>query len=258
MAIGEPTGAEEATPRLGTAARPLLEADLHRRDGQARLDEPPATALSGEHERGEQQSLQADAEQRRVRLVVVPSVRARRGRAGCAAARDASSGPRSPARRRRRTSPPSASAGRTSTRTDRLVGTGVREAADDARGRPRRRRPDRRAGCAQADPEAHLVPETTSSVGPDRVHVRDRHGAAGAQAELEGDKLAVRAAGRMREVAEALAGDPGSRSVLLGTIMTRPCSRTSSGRTRRSPAARGRARAGRRPPGPRCGRRGRP
>ena len=44
------------------------------------------------------------------------------------------------------------------------------------------------------------------ALGLDRVDVRDRDGAAGAQAELEGEQLAAGGGGRVGE-GEALAGD---------------------------------------------------
>ena len=46
---------------------------------------------------------------------------------------------------------------------------------------------------AQAEPEADLAREHLEALGLDRVHVRHRHLAAGAQREVEGEQLAVRA-----------------------------------------------------------------
>jgi hypothetical protein len=87
----------------------------------------------------------------------------------------------------------------------RLVVAGVGEAVDDA-GRDL----DDVAGAgedgAQADAEAHRPGHDLEALGLDRVDVRDRDGAAGAQGEVEREQLA---AGRRRRRGEreALAGD---------------------------------------------------
>jgi hypothetical protein len=59
---------------------------------------------------------------------------------------------------------------------------------------------------AEADLEAHLALDDLEALGLDRVDVRDRHRAAGAQSEVEGEQLAVGRGGGVGE-GEALAGD---------------------------------------------------
>ena len=98
-----------------------------------------------------------------------------------------------------------ASAGRTSTRSARLVVAGVGERVHDA-GRDL----DHVAGLgdhgAQADAEAHPAGDDLEALGLDRVHVRHRHRAAGAQREVEREQLAAGAGGGVGE-GEALARD---------------------------------------------------
>ena len=119
------------------------------------------------------------------------------------------------------------------------VGEGVR----DAGRRPRRRRPGSRDERAQPEPEAHAAARDLEALGLDRVDVRDRDLAALAQREVEREPLA---AGATLGEREALARD----RVLERRrgIMTRP-RRGGGGRTRRSRAAPGPARAARRPVG---------
>jgi hypothetical protein len=59
---------------------------------------------------------------------------------------------------------------------------------------------------AQADPEAHPARDDLEALGLDRMDVRDRHRAAGPQRKVEGEQLAVGAAGGVGE-GEALAGN---------------------------------------------------
>jgi hypothetical protein len=86
----------------------------------------------------------------------------------------------------------------------RLGIAGVREAVRHAR---RDLDDVARAGddLAQPDPEAHAALDDLEALGLDRVDVRDRHGAAGPQPQLEAEQLARGRRGGLDE-REALAG----------------------------------------------------
>ena len=98
-----------------------------------------------------------------------------------------------------------ASAGRTSTR--------IRASPSPALAKPcatpggaSTTSPGPRDERAQPEPEAHRARDDLEALGLDRMHVRDRDLAAGAQREVEREQLAAGAGGGVRE-REALAGD---------------------------------------------------
>src|SRR5436190_4379057 len=162
-----------------------------------------ATGAGERDERGEQQALQPDGEERRVRLLVVRASEYRqveqvprqhaRGHA-------ASLGSRADVREHllhlQRGPDLDAHPG--------LVVAVIGEAVHDAR-----RDLDDLAGPrddgAQADAEAHPAGEDREALGLDRVHVRHGHGAAGPQGELEAQQLAG-GGGRGLDEREALTG----------------------------------------------------
>jgi len=157
-----------------------------------------------EHERREQHALHADPEQRRVRLPVVPA--RQRGELERVAGQPAAGHPPGPRHRddlgEHLLHP---QRGPDLDAQPRLLVARVRERVHDAgvdlddvarTGHP----------GAQADAKAHAAGEHLEALGLDRVHVRDRHRAAGAQGEVEGEQLAAGARRGVRE-REALAGD---------------------------------------------------
>jgi len=81
------------------------------------------------------------------------------------------------------------------------VGERVRDTRIDLHHVARARHP-----AAQPEPEAHLALQNLEALGLDRVHMRDRHRAAGPKLEVEGQQLTVGALRRVRE-GEALARD---------------------------------------------------
>ena len=197
-------GPDSATPqRTPAGARCHPSPDRGRGLG-GRRRQSAAPHEREEDERGEQQPLQADGQERRVGLAVVGAREQRRGRAGCGASRAASCDRRAPSRRPRRTCSPSPAPGGPRPRT--------RASSSPALAKPCTtpgatsttspgsattvRRPTRKRIRPVDDLEA---------LGLDRVDVRDRHRAAGAQPELEAQQLAVGRGGGLDE-REALAG----------------------------------------------------
>ena len=191
--------------RTRARARPPAQAE----EARALLEPGWATtrprATRHEHERREQQALHADAQQRGMGLLVVGAREDGEVERGCAAARGASCGPACAIATTSANISSIASAGRTSTRSRassapalaKLCATPGATSTTSPGPAMRVRRPIRNRIRPASDLEA---------LGLDRVDVRDRHGAAGAQREVEGEQRAARARRGVGE-GEALARD---------------------------------------------------
>ena len=263
---GRPAVALNAAPahrrstRSPTAARRRSrcrsKAQRRRRPGPASREgagDPDRVRRAERDQRGEQEALDGDVEQRRVRLLVVaagePGERERVARA----ARAGSSCPPRRARRPRRTSPPSSAPG------------GPRRASGH------------RPSPALAKPCATPGGASTTSPGPaTKVRRPSRKRTSPASTSKRSVWIGCTCGtGTLPPGRSAKSKASSSPSVLAavcvkvkrspvtgfeivwpGEIMPRLRSRRSCGRTRRSRAGRGRARAGRRPAGACCGRRG--